>query len=110
MLKPFAADWYPKLFTSPETQVYTVEPERTFWEKVTILHREALRTPERGPMQPRYSRHYYDLWCMARSSVRTSAFDDMALVVGTSRVGYDADNGSNLMNVTLYYNKLYAAI
>lgn len=41
---------------------------------------------------------------------RSSAFGDMALVLGTSRVGYDADNGSNLMNVTIYYNKLYAAI
>ena len=72
-IKPFAADWYPKLFTSPETQVYTVEPERTFWEKVTILRREALRTPERGPMQPRYSRHYYDLWCMVRQGTKDSA-------------------------------------
>ena len=72
-IRPFAADWYPKLFKSAETQVYTVEPERTFWEKVTILHREALRTPERGPMQPRYSRHYYDLWCMMRQGTKDSA-------------------------------------
>ena len=79
-IRPFAADWYPKLFKSAETQVYTVEPERTFWEKVTILHREALRTPERGPMQPRYSRHYYDLWCMMRQGTKDSAIRNLDLL------------------------------
>lgn len=41
---------------------------------------------------------------------RTSAFDEMALVVGDSEVGFDADNGSNLLRVSIYYNKLYASI
>ncbi len=41
---------------------------------------------------------------------RTSAFDDMALIVGDSIISYDADNGSNLMEVSIYYNKLYGAI
>ena len=72
-IRPYAADWYPQLFKCPETQVYTVESERTFWEKVTILHREAMRTPERGPMQPRYSRHYYDLWCMVKEGTKDAA-------------------------------------
>lgn len=41
---------------------------------------------------------------------RTSAFDGMRLPVGISNVSYDADNGSSLMAVSLYYNKLYGAI
>ncbi|MDD6058200.1 MAG: phage tail family protein [Clostridiales bacterium] len=41
---------------------------------------------------------------------RTSAFDDMALVVGDSEVSFDADTGSNLLDVSIYYNKLYGAI
>lgn len=41
---------------------------------------------------------------------RTSAFDDMALVVGDSTVQFDADTGSNLLDVSIYYNKLYGAI
>lgn len=41
---------------------------------------------------------------------RTSAFDDMQLPVGSSEVSFDADTGSNLMNVSIYYNKLYGAI
>ena len=41
---------------------------------------------------------------------RTSAFDDMALIVGDSEVSFDADNGSNLLDVSIYYNKLYGAM
>lgn len=41
---------------------------------------------------------------------RTSDFDDMALTVGTSEVQYDADYGVNMLDVTIYYNKLYGAI
>ncbi len=41
---------------------------------------------------------------------RTSAFDDMVLVVGSSEVSFDADNGSNLLDVSIYYNKLYEAM
>lgn len=41
---------------------------------------------------------------------RTSAFDGMALVVGDSEVSFDADDGSNLLNVSIYYNKLYGAM
>lgn len=41
---------------------------------------------------------------------RTSAFDDMALIVGDSEISFDADTGSNLLDVSIYYNKLYGAI
>ena len=41
---------------------------------------------------------------------RTSAFDDMALVVGDSEISFDADTGSDLLDVSIYYNKLYGAI
>ena len=79
-VRPYAADFYPQLFKNAETQVYTVEPERTFWEKVTILHREAMRTPERGPMPSRYSRHYYDLWCMIQSGTKDAALKKLDLL------------------------------
>ena len=79
-IRPYAADFYPQLFRHPETQVYTVEPERTFWEKATILHREAMRTPERGPMPSRYSRHYYDLWCMIQAGTKDAALGKIGLL------------------------------
>ena len=74
----FAAEQYPQVFLQPCTSLRTVLPERTFWEKVTILHKEAFRT--NGMIPPRYSRHYYDLWCMAQSPVKDAAFQDLDLL------------------------------
>lgn len=74
----YAAQQYPKVFRHPATSILTVAPERTFWEKATILHKEAFRTNGRFPA--RYSRHYYDLWCMDKPPVRTAAYEDLALL------------------------------
>ena len=74
----FAAEQYPQIFRQPGTTLRTVAPERTFWEKVTILHKEAFRT--NGKIPPRYSRHYYDLWCMGQSPVKEAAFQDLDLL------------------------------
>ena len=78
MITSFAAEQYPQVFRQPSTSLRTVSPERTFWEKVTILHKEAFRTD--GKIPPRYSRHYYDLWCMAQSVVKDAAFQDLELL------------------------------
>ena len=77
-IKSYAAQQYPHLFTQPDTDILTVLPERTFWEKVTILHKEAFRTNGNFPL--RYSRHYYDLCCMDRSEVKASAYKDKNLL------------------------------
>ena len=77
-ITPFAAEQYPQIFQQPSTSLRTVSAERTFWEKVTILHKEAFRT--NGMIPPRYSRHYYDLWCMAQSPVKDAAFQDLDLL------------------------------
>lgn len=71
-IEPYAAIYYPNIFEQKETSVLTVAPERTFWEKATILHHEANR-PEHLDMPKRYSRHYYDLYRMAMSPVKTAA-------------------------------------
>lgn len=76
---PYAAIQYPRLFTQPTTEILTVLPERTFWEKATILHREANR-PKDSKVPPRYSRHYYDLYRMAKSPVKHSALADPELL------------------------------
>ena len=76
----YAAEQYPQIFKRPAARVYTVAPERTFWEKATILHREAMRTPERGLPPGRYSRHYYDLWCLCQSCVKAKALGDIPLL------------------------------
>ena len=78
-ITPYAAEKYPKLFSEPNTSILTVLPERTFWEKATILHMEAHR-PQDKKVPTRYSRHYYDLYCMANSAVKTSALSDLDLL------------------------------
>ncbi len=78
-ITPYAALHYARLFDEPTIEILTVLPERTFWEKITILHREAYR-PENSTVPSRYSRHYYDLWCMAKSPVKSAAFTDIELL------------------------------
>jgi len=79
-IKSYAAEHYEHLFSQPSTSVLTVIPERTFWEKITILHHEANR-PDNSLMPPRYSRHYYDIYCLLNSWVKSSAFTDIDLMI-----------------------------
>ena len=78
-ITPYAAQVYGRLFKQPLTDILTVLPERTFWEKVTILHREAFRAEDR-PFPSRYSRHYYDLYRMMQTEVKDKALADNDLL------------------------------
>ncbi len=78
-ITPYAVEYYPKVFDQPSTQILTVLPERTFWEKVTILHREAYRKEDQA-FPSRYSRHYYDLYCMSEFPVKDRALADTDLL------------------------------
>lgn len=79
IIKPYAAEQYPAVFGNPATSVRTVMAKRTFWEKATILHQEAHRDIKRS-LPVRYSRHYYDLYRMAKSTVKDEAFKDLSLL------------------------------
>lgn len=74
----YVAERYPQVFKTTSTSVLTVMAERTFWEKVTILHKEAFRTNSRFPS--RYSRHYYDLYCIYKSHIKDQAYADLPLL------------------------------
>lgn len=76
---PYVAETYPQVFAYPNTTILTASAERTFWEKATILHHEANR-PENLAMPSRYSRHYYDLYCIAHSDIKVSAYENMELL------------------------------
>jgi hypothetical protein len=70
--------------------VTTVRPERTFWEKVLILHAMTEMTEKRSaearsdrpvPDLNRYSRHYYDvhqIWTHPDYGVSTASMRDLA--------------------------------
>ena len=72
-ITPTAAEQFPGAFESADTVVSTVDVERTFWEKVTILHKTAASYEQKG-IPSRYARHYYDLYQMSRSDVKENAF------------------------------------
>lgn len=74
----YIAQEFPDSFTDGDVKVLTVLPERTFWEKVTILHKEAFR--DTGRIPSRYSRHYYDIFEMAKSDIKTRALNDLDLL------------------------------
>jgi len=70
--------------------VTTVKPERTFWEKVLILHAMTemtqKRADEQNPEKPvpdlnRYSRHYYDvhqIWTNGAYGKKTARMSELA--------------------------------
>jgi hypothetical protein len=67
---------FPVQFTVKEFSVPTLAVERSFWEKVTILH--ALH--HGSTMRDRMSRHYYDTFQMAKAGVAKAARADSALL------------------------------
>lgn len=79
VISPYVTEIYPHVFEQPITTILTAAAERTFWEKVTILHHEANR-PENLDMPKRYSRHYYDLYCIAHSENKIEAFNNLELL------------------------------
>ena len=79
VIKPYVAEMYPNVFEQSDTTILTAAAERTFWEKVTILHHEANR-PEHLSMPKRYSRHYYDLYCIAKSENKQMAYKNTDLL------------------------------
>jgi len=65
------------LFKKPSCDILTVHPTRTFWDKVTILHKEANRPNDK--IAPRYARHYYDLYALSNSWVKDQALNNLLL-------------------------------
>jgi hypothetical protein len=80
-IKPYVDDDLPALdLTVPA--VRTVDPERTFWDKVVILHGLRRWFDKRGELRgggQRVSRHYYDLHQLAAAPVGAAAIAESAL-------------------------------
>ena len=72
IVRPFIAEEYPNIVSYSEIELLATTPERTFWEKITILHQEAFR-PDSSLVPLRYSRHYYDVYCMCQKGIKETA-------------------------------------
>jgi len=79
MIRSYAAESFPAVFRQAECEVRVIGAERTFWEKVTILHQEAHR-PKGNDQPSRYSRHYYDLANMAQTPIKDNALQQSELL------------------------------
>lgn len=78
-VQPYAAEVFPLVFDQRVVNVIAIKAERSFWEKVTILHVEAHR-PSTKKQPDRYSRHYYDVYKMLETQASTDALNDFALL------------------------------
>lgn len=86
-VRPFVAEDVPDLDLQV-AGITTVEPQRTFWDKVVILH--GLRTwyDRRGQLRhggQRVSRHYFDVFRLLQSPLGETAEADRALAVDCAR-------------------------
>jgi hypothetical protein len=79
MIRSFVAEAFPNLIEDGDVPVVALLAERTFWEKVTILHAEYYR-PSEKPLPERYSRHYYDVAMLAERKIRPEGLADMTLL------------------------------
>ena len=63
-VQPYVAEAFPTRITGASVAVRALAIERTFWEKATILHAEALR-PADKPFKANFARHYADTAVLA---------------------------------------------
>lgn len=80
-IRPYVDDDLPELDLSV-ADVVTVDPERTFWDKVVIVHGLRRWFERRGALRgggQRVTRHYYDLYRLMGASIGQAAVADLAL-------------------------------
>lgn len=83
-IAPIAATTLPDLFDAPDVVVRALQPERTFWEKVMLLHEEQFRPPGKA-RRARMARHYYDVWRLIEAGVAERASADTGLFERVAR-------------------------
>ena len=77
-VRPWMAEELESAFADWRCEVVSLELERTFWEKATILHAEHHR-PSGKPIPDRFSRHYADTAALARHSGAEDALRNDAI-------------------------------
>lgn len=75
-IQPYVAEVFESEFTTASCSVNVLDAERTFWEKVTLLHGVCCR----GEMKERSARHYYDVFKLATHQIGTQALSDLRLL------------------------------
>ena len=71
-------EYFDQEFASPPINIPTVNPERTFLEKIFLLHEEFHRPAERRRVN-RLSRHLYDVYQIAKTDIADMSLNDREL-------------------------------
>lgn len=77
-VRPWIAEILGQVFPDWACEVVSLEAERTFWEKATILHAECHRPAEK-PTPDRFSRHYADTAALATHPIADVALGQAEL-------------------------------
>jgi hypothetical protein len=91
-IKSYVADEFPNEFSAPSIEVLTLDYQRTFWEKVTVLHAENHR-PDLSKLKPFMSRHWSDIAVMSADDRLAESKLDVGLlhrVVGSKKIYFAA--------------------
>ena len=94
LIRPYIGEELPDIDLAI-ADVTTIEPGRTFWDKVVIAHGLRRWYERRGALRQegqRISRHYYDLHCLLGAAVGRAALADIALAgdcVAHARMFFD---------------------
>lgn len=86
-LRPYLHDVFPDVMELAVVRLRVLDAERTFWEKATILHANHHQKDDK-PIGTRQSRHYYDLFQIANSSIGERAIQRLDLL---ERVAFHKD-------------------
>ncbi|MYG94405.1 MAG: nucleotidyl transferase AbiEii/AbiGii toxin family protein [Acidimicrobiia bacterium] len=103
-VNPYIGDELPD-WSFKVDSIRVLAPERTFWEKLLILHGTycGYRDDQRVPTDSnRLSRHYYDVAMILRTEVSASALSDLKLL--------DAVRGHNLIAFSQPWKRFEEAI
>lgn len=84
IVTPYVAADFPQAFKDPQCKVRVLAAKRTFWEKVTILHKwYHTRADKKFP--DRQSRHYYDVVRLYEHELGKAAAKDTDLLLKVAR-------------------------
>jgi hypothetical protein len=90
---PFLAETFPDIFQEKSAAVVVLDCERTFWEKVTLLHAENHR-PDPTKLKARMARHWSDVAVMStaeRFQDEKLSTELLAKVIGFKKIYFPAN-------------------
>jgi hypothetical protein len=90
---PFVAETFPDIFQEKSSAVLVLDCERTFWEKVTLLHAENHR-PDPTKLKARMARHWSDVAVMStadRFEDEKLSLELLAEVIGFKKIYFPAN-------------------